>query len=134
MANFQDVNEVKTIREANKGIVFNEVNMSAALEALKATPLTNTRTATPHAPREKSQFNKNLEAVIAAIKESGVDTVSMAQIRAMMATSVVIEGDDALKAFNKRISDSVWMLSDKNKKNQNPVLLGAGTGLYKIVK
>lgn len=126
MAKFQEVNEVKSTREEGLKIVFNQV---AAIQALKSTPMKSTRSGGNGGGHE-GVFTTTLKSCIKSAKDEGVLTISMAQIRAMMQAS--IEGE-MTKAVAKRISDQVWGLSDKNKKNSAPLLKGISCGVYEIL-
>lgn len=126
MAKFQEVNQVKSTREEGLKIVFNQV---AAIQALKSTPMKSTRSGGNSGGHE-GVFTTTLKSCIQSAKDEGVLVISMAQIRAMMQAS--IEGE-MTKAVAKRISDQVWGLSDKNKKNSTPLLKGISCGVYEIL-
>lgn len=106
-------------------MVFNQV---AALQALRATPMKSGRSG---GCGHEGEFMKTLKSCISSAKEEGVVQISMAQIRAMMQAST--EGGELTDALKKRVSDSVWGLSDKNKKNDAPLLKGVSNGVYEIL-
>ena len=131
MAKFQNPEQVADTRKTS--IEFN-FNMVAVKAALKATPLKAPRQSSCGGGKEGA-FTITLKQCINAAKEDGTLLVSMAQIQAMMMATLEnpITDTDERKKFNKRISDQVWGMSDKNKKNTAPLLKGVANGTYEIL-
>ncbi len=135
MAKFQTVAEVKETREEGLKTVFNRVDMSVALAALKSTPMKTKRVSGGNSGGKKGIFMTNLEEIIKGAKDNGTVEISMAQIQAMMKTtlSAPLTGADEEAKFNKRVSDAVWGVSSRNKKNDAPLLeAGDSKGVYNI--
>lgn len=134
MTKFQNANEVKTAREEGIKTVFNRIDLSAALMALKSTPAVSKHSGSCGGGK-KGIFMINLEDCIKAAKDNGTVQITMNQIQAMMKTALAspFASDDEEKSFNKKVSDKVWGLSDKNKKNDTPILHGVSNGVYEIL-
>ena len=134
MTKFQNKEQVQTVREEGIKGVFNRIDLSVALVALKSTPAVSKRSGGCGGGK-KGIFMTNLEDCIKAAKDNGTVQITMNQIQAMMKTSLSspFASDDEEKSFNKKVSDKVWGLSDKNKKNDAPILHGVSNGIYEIL-
>ena len=126
---FNNIEEVQTAREAGKGIV---MNMVAAIEALKATPVKAPRASSTR----DSEFGNDVRALFVEAAKSDVPALSAIQIATMYAAAKGIEmPSDAkeLAKFKKRFYEHCLAKSDQpSKKNPHPVYHYNGAGLFSI--
>lgn len=112
------IEEVRTLREAAKSEVF---NMVAAVEALKATPLTVGRSG---GGRDTS-FGIDIKNLFIEARTAGYDSLNKLQLATMYcaAKSVALPDDKAEKAkFMKKFYEHCLAKSDQpSKKNTSPI-------------
>ena len=109
---YETIEQVQSARKAGQGIV---MNMTAAIAALKATPVK-----TPRASSSRdSEFGNDVRALFEEAKKNGCDALSHAQVAAMYAAakSVDMPSDaDESKKFTKKFYEHCLAHSDQPSK------------------
>lgn len=126
---FNNIDEVMVAREAGKSIT---MNMVAAIEALKATPVKAPRASSSR----DSEFSSDVRALFEEAVKSDVRALSAIQVANMYAAAKGIEmPSDAkeLAKFKKKFYEHCLAKSDQpSKKNPHPVYHYNGAGLFSI--
>lgn len=115
---FNNVQEVKEVRQGNEGILFNK---AAALMALKSTPV-------------KSRVSSGVSGMAADIVECFKVANQPLSTQQAMAMYAAAKGVELTKELKHSLSSTVWVLSDRNSKRKSPATLkfDEATGCYTL--